>query len=51
ITYKPDYRQAIAESWPHSLDDSAARRDWNWQPDFDLEAMTRDMLEKLKKKL
>lgn len=44
-------RQAIAESWPNSLDDSAARQEWGWQPDYDLAAMTKDMIEKLKIKL
>jgi nucleoside-diphosphate-sugar epimerase len=44
-------RQAIADSWPRSLDDSAARADWDWKPRFDLEAMTRDMLARLKEKL
>jgi len=44
-------RQSIAESWPNSLDDSAAREDWGWNPKYDLDAMTRDMLEKLKVKL
>lgn len=51
IEYKPDFRQQIAESWPRSVDDSAAREDWSWTPDFDLERMTKDMLEKLSKKL
>ena len=46
--YEPDYRQKIADSWPHSIDDTNANRDWNWQPDFNLSAMTKDMLEKLK---
>lgn len=50
VTYKPDYRQTIAASWPHSIDDSTARRDWGWQPDYDLAQMTTDMIEKLKKK-
>jgi len=50
VTYQPDFRQEIAQSWPHSLDDSQARKDWNWKPNFDLTAMTRDMLDKLKKK-
>lgn len=40
-------RQAIADSWPNSLDDSAARQEWGWQPDYDLAAMTREMLEQL----
>jgi len=44
-------RQAIAESWPNRLDDSAAREDWGWSPDYDLKAMTKDMIEKLKIKL
>ena len=45
--YEPDSRQAIADSWPCSIDDSAAREEWDWQPDYDLAAMTVDMLEKL----
>ncbi len=44
IDYKPDYRQMIAESWPRSVDDSLARKEWGWEPEFDLDAMTRDML-------
>ena len=48
-TYKPDYRQAIADSWPQSIDDSVARADWNWKEEFDLPAMTKDMLANLKK--
>lgn len=48
VEYKPDpVRQAIADSWPQSIDDSAARQEWGWQPAYDLDAMTRDMLEKL----
>ncbi len=51
IDYEIDpVRQAIADSWPRSLDDSAARTDWGWLPKFDLAAMTRDMLMQLKKK-
>lgn len=50
ISYKPDFRQAIADSWPSSIDDSAARKDWNWSHDFDLKKMTHEMLIQLKKK-
>ena len=48
IKYKPDYRQAIAESWPQSIDDSVARNDWNWEHEYDLEKITADMLKNLK---
>ena len=52
IDYDPDpVRQAIADSWPQSLDDSAARAEWGWRPQFDLAAMTADMLTKLRPKL
>jgi nucleoside-diphosphate-sugar epimerase len=44
ITYEPDYHQAIADSWPRSIDDSAARAEWEWRPEWDLESMTDDML-------
>ncbi|MBL7790925.1 MAG: NAD-dependent epimerase/dehydratase family protein [Saprospiraceae bacterium] len=44
ISYKPDFRQAIADSWPQSIDDSKAREEWGWKPRFDLEGMTVDML-------
>ena len=47
ITYQPDYRQQIANSWPQSIDDSVARNDWGWKEDYDLSAMTKDMLENL----
>jgi nucleoside-diphosphate-sugar epimerase len=50
ISYKPDFRQAIADSWPSSIDDSVARKDWNWKHRFDLDGMTTEMLEQLKKK-
>jgi nucleoside-diphosphate-sugar epimerase len=47
ITYNPDFRQAIADSWPSSLDDSRAREDWGWKNDYSLEMMTADMLSHL----
>lgn len=50
ITYKPDFRQAIADSWPSSIDDSVAREDWSWEHRFDLDAMTEVMLNELNKK-
>ncbi len=50
VIYAPDERQAIADSWPASLDDSAARAEWGWEPSFDLDSMTADMLEKLSKR-
>ncbi len=49
ITYEPDFRQKIADSWPASIDDSSAREDWGWKHDFDLAEMTNIMLENLKK--
>jgi len=48
--YKPDFRQKIADSWPMSIDDSVARREWRWKPTYDLASMTRDMIEKLTNK-
>ena len=47
ISYKPDYRQAIAESWPQSIDDTQARNDWGWKPEYDLEKLTTDMWKNL----
>lgn len=58
--YMPDFkmeyeldplRQAIADSWPDSLDDTCAREEWGWKPEFDLDAMTKDMLVNLREKL
>ena len=49
ITYKPDFRQQIADSWPASIDDSEAKKDWGWKPQFDLIAMSEDMFLNLKK--
>lgn len=49
IEYEPDYRQEIASSWPDSIDDSAARSDWGWKHEFDLDKMTVDILENLPK--
>ncbi|WP_158841091.1 NAD-dependent epimerase/dehydratase family protein [Polaribacter sp. L3A8] len=51
ITYQPDFRQQIADSWPASIDDSEARTDWNWQHQFDLTSMTKDIITNLKKAL
>jgi nucleoside-diphosphate-sugar epimerase len=49
ISYNPDFRQKIADSWPASIDDSSARKDWGWNHKFNIESMTKDMLEHLKK--
>ena len=49
ISYTPDFRQKIADSWPASIEDSLARKDWGWSHKFDIESMTEDMLEHLKK--
>ncbi len=49
ISYEPDYRQEIANSWPQSIDDSEATKDWGWKPQYDLAKMTEDMLKNLKK--
>jgi nucleoside-diphosphate-sugar epimerase len=48
ISYQPDFRQAIADSWPQSIDDTHARKDWGWQPNYDLDKMTAVMLENIK---
>ena len=49
ISYDPDYRQSIANSWPRSIDDSVARNDWGWKPKYDLSSLTTDMIENLEK--
>ena len=51
IDYKPDFRQKIADSWPKSIDDSEARKQWNWNHEFDLKKMVEVMLNELKKKI
>ncbi|GAC1418920.1 MAG: NAD-dependent epimerase/dehydratase family protein [Flavisolibacter sp.] len=48
ITYQPDYRQAIADSWPQSIDDCQARKDWGWNHEYSLAAIVKDMIENLK---
>jgi len=50
-TYEPDFRQAIADSWPSTIDDSAAREEWGWKEEYDMPAMVTDMIEKLTPKL
>jgi len=47
VSYHPDFRQALANSWPSSIDDKFARNDWNWNPKFDLQGMVKDMLKNL----
>jgi nucleoside-diphosphate-sugar epimerase len=48
--YKPDFRQKIADSWPMTIDDTVARKEWGWKPQYDLAAITKDMMEKLSKR-
>ena len=48
ISYQPDFRQKIADSWPSSINDAEARKDWNWQHEFDLKSMTKDIILSLK---
>lgn len=48
IQYKPDFRQSIADSWPNSIDDSVAREDWNWKHNYNLDAITKEMINGLK---
>jgi len=49
VSYKPDFRQEIAESWPNSIDDSQARKDWGWKHEYDMEALTKIMIKNIKK--
>ncbi len=49
LDYAPDFRQAIADGWPQSIDDSLARKDWGWKPEFDLKRMTAEMLSHLER--
>jgi len=49
--YEPDFRQTIADSWPRSIDDSCARQEWDWQPEYDLAKMTQEMLTEISKKI
>jgi nucleoside-diphosphate-sugar epimerase len=51
IKYKPDFRQEIADSWPKTIDDSFAREEWGWNPQYNLKMMTKDMIDKLSKRL
>ncbi len=51
VTYSPDSRQKIADSWPQSVDDAEARRDWGWEPEYDLAGMAADMVAKLRPRL
>ena len=48
--FEPDFRQQIADSWPSTIDDSAARKEWNWKPSYDLSKMTKDMIQVLGKR-
>jgi nucleoside-diphosphate-sugar epimerase len=50
ITYNPDSRQDIANSWPKSIDDSSAQTDWNWSHNYSLEKMTEEMITQLRNK-
>jgi len=50
ISYKPDFRQKIANSWPSSIDDTHAQNDWGWKPKYSLEKMANDMIKNLKNK-
>ena len=47
ISYQPDFRQAIADSWPDSIDDSTARKDWGWQPKYNLRGMVQEIISQM----
>lgn len=51
VVYQPDFRQQIADSWPRTIDDTAAREEWGWKPEWTFEAMVKDMLIRISKKL
>jgi nucleoside-diphosphate-sugar epimerase len=51
LTCEPDFREQIAASWPNSIDDSVAQRDWGWKLQYDLQAMVDDMLDNLRPQL
>lgn len=51
ISYQPDFRQKIAESWPQTIDDSQARKDWGWKPEYNLSEMTKALYENIKRKV
>lgn len=51
ITYMPDSRQEIADSWPQVFDDSEARRDWNWKPEIDMDSLVKLMVKEVKEKI
>jgi nucleoside-diphosphate-sugar epimerase len=44
VKYNPDFREEIAQAWSESIDDSKARKEWSWSPEYDLQSLTRDML-------
>ena len=50
VSYKPDFRQAIAESWPRSINDEAAQKDWGWKHEYDLPKMVQVMIENIRKR-
>jgi nucleoside-diphosphate-sugar epimerase len=50
VTYEPDFRQAIADSWPDSMDDSRATQDWGWEAEWSLERLADDMFTRLRRR-